>query len=42
MMRKNFLKMSIAVDIRKQVILSVKISLKSVHDTKHDENLQGC
>lgn len=37
--RKNFVKTSIAVDTRKQVILFSKISLKPVHDTKHAELL---
>lgn len=34
-MRKNFVKTSIAIDTRKQVILFAKISLKPVHDIKH-------
>ena len=38
-MRKNFLKTSISVDTHKQVILSAKISLRPVHDTKHAEKL---
>ena len=38
-MRKNFLKTSISVDTHKQVILSAKISLKPLHDTKHAEKL---
>ena len=38
-MRKNFLKTSISLDTHKQVILSTKISLRPVHDTKHAEKL---
>ena len=38
-MRKNFLKTSISLDTHKQVILSAKISLRPVHDTKHAEKL---